>query len=479
MELGSTLRRMVGLLAVAVAAIAAGVCVHAQPALADKVLDAKRAKYARVRSDIRRLDNRAEFLTEQYDHVVWQLGVLRKRMRIATHRLIVERAKLRYEQGILSELIVQQYKGGDPATIDLVLSASSLSQVAGGMDLKARLDAAVSETVKAINAARLAIAAERRTIAAAQIKARRDKREITIRRHQITKALRRRHRLVALLGRQITVMTAADRIGQAELALEAQKWLTADLRADVADPGQEMRDHVALDALQQIGVPYVWGGATPKRLRLLGPRDVAVREVRRGAAPLRRLPVPPRPADHEGRPASGRPGLLPRPRPRRDVHRQRLGRARTAHGRLRPHGAASRWGGSRPPSSAPPSPAPPDPANAATYNPGVDLAPQLTPAQAGAALEEGALAVDVREPEEWEAGHVDGSLWIPLGELAGPRRRAPPRPPTRDRVPVGGAQRLRRRRAGRRGLRRQQPGRRPARVGRGGLPLAPAGGYVL
>jgi cell wall-associated NlpC family hydrolase len=25
-----------------------------------------------------------------------------------------------------------------------------------------------------------------------------------------------------------------------------------------------LRDHVALDALQQIGVPYVWGGATPK-----------------------------------------------------------------------------------------------------------------------------------------------------------------------------------------------------------------------
>jgi rhodanese-related sulfurtransferase len=47
----------------------------------------------------------------------------------------------------------------------------------------------------------------------------------------------------------------------------------------------------------------------------------------------------------------------------------------------------------------------------------VDLAPQLTPAQAGAALDAGAVAVDVREPQEWEAGHVDGSLWIPLGEL--------------------------------------------------------------
>ena len=263
MEHGSTLRRTAGLLAVALAAIAAGTCVHAAPARADTILDAKRAQYARIHADIRRLDSHAELLTEQYDHVVWQLGVLRKRMRIATHRLRVERAKLRRDQALLSTLIIEQYKGGDPGTIDLVLSASSLSQVTGGMDLKSHLDAAVTETVKSINAARLAIAAERRTIAAAQVKARADRREITIRRKQITRELRRRHRLVARLGRQITVMTAADRIGQADLALEAQKWLTADLRADVADPGQEMRDHVALDALQQIGVPYVWGGATP------------------------------------------------------------------------------------------------------------------------------------------------------------------------------------------------------------------------
>jgi cell wall-associated NlpC family hydrolase len=264
MELGSTLRRKAGPLAAGVAAIVAGFCMHAQPAHADNVLDAKRAQYARIRADIRRLDNHAELLTEQYDHVVWQLGVLRKRMRIATHRLMVEKARLRRDQELLSELIIEQYKGGDPATIDLVLSASSLSQVTGGMDLKARLDEAVTETTEAVNAARIAIAAERRTIAAAQVKARQDKREITIRRKQITRELRRRHRLVGKLGRQITVMTAADRIGQADLALEAQKWLTADLRADVADPGQELRDHVALDALQQIGVPYVWGGATPQ-----------------------------------------------------------------------------------------------------------------------------------------------------------------------------------------------------------------------
>ena len=31
----------------------------------------------------------------------------------------------------------------------------------------------------------------------------------------------------------------------------------------------------------------------------------------------------------------------------------------------------------------------------------------------------GAFVLDVREPEEWEAGHIPGSTLIPLGQLAG------------------------------------------------------------
>jgi hypothetical protein len=118
------------------------------------------------------------------------------------------------------------------------------------MDLKQRLDTAVSDTVRAINAAKLAIAAERRTIHAAQVQARADKKQIIARRRQIRHALHRRRLLVAKLGQQITVMSAAERIGQADLALKAQKWLTADMRADRNDPGQQLRDQVAMQSLQ-------------------------------------------------------------------------------------------------------------------------------------------------------------------------------------------------------------------------------------
>ena len=51
-----------------------------------------------------------------------------------------------------------------------------------------------------------------------------------------------------------------------------------------------------------------------------------------------------------------------------------------------------------------------------------------------------ATALDVREPYEWEAGRLPGSLWIPHGRARRPAARAARRP-ARGGVPVGVAQR--------------------------------------
>jgi rhodanese-related sulfurtransferase len=32
-------------------------------------------------------------------------------------------------------------------------------------------------------------------------------------------------------------------------------------------------------------------------------------------------------------------------------------------------------------------------------------------------VDAGACLLDVREPDEWDAGHADGAVWIPMGEL--------------------------------------------------------------
>ena len=42
----------------------------------------------------------------------------------------------------------------------------------------------------------------------------------------------------------------------------------------------------------------------------------------------------------------------------------------------------------------------------------------VTPAEAQAAMERGAVLVDVREPHEWQNGHAPKARHIPLGELS-------------------------------------------------------------
>ena len=51
------------------------------------------------------------------------------------------------------------------------------------------------------------------------------------------------------------------------------------------------------------------------------------------------------------------------------------------------------------------------------------------------------VLLDVRNADEWEAGHAPSAQWIPLGELEGARFTAPDEPAHRVRVPLGRTQR--------------------------------------
>jgi rhodanese-related sulfurtransferase len=44
--------------------------------------------------------------------------------------------------------------------------------------------------------------------------------------------------------------------------------------------------------------------------------------------------------------------------------------------------------------------------------------PAITPEEAVRRVEEGAVLLDVREPDEWEAGHAPQAMHVPLASLA-------------------------------------------------------------
>ena len=44
--------------------------------------------------------------------------------------------------------------------------------------------------------------------------------------------------------------------------------------------------------------------------------------------------------------------------------------------------------------------------------------PEVDVTEARQRADAGAVVLDVREPDEWEAGHAEGAAWIPMGEVA-------------------------------------------------------------
>jgi peptidoglycan DL-endopeptidase CwlO len=238
--------------------------VGAGTASADTLLQQKQAQYARVRAEVRKLDDHVELLTERYNAVRVHLQTLHRQIRGATARLDAEQAELERQQRNLAQLLIEQYKGGDPRTIDVVLDSSSLAELTSSMDLSGRVDTGVSDTVEAIAASKAAIAHQRELLVIDRRESRIAKQKLIEKRRQIRHELRRRRRLEKEIGQQVDVIRAAGSIGQEQIALDAHKWLEKALITDVADPGQVLRDQIALEALKQIGVPYVWGGATPE-----------------------------------------------------------------------------------------------------------------------------------------------------------------------------------------------------------------------
>jgi rhodanese-related sulfurtransferase len=49
----------------------------------------------------------------------------------------------------------------------------------------------------------------------------------------------------------------------------------------------------------------------------------------------------------------------------------------------------------------------------------------VDPAESKRRVDAGALLLDVRNPDEWHAGHAEGAAWIPMRELADRQEELP------------------------------------------------------
>jgi peptidoglycan DL-endopeptidase CwlO len=265
--------------------VAAGARAHSTPQI--------RAQQAHARSVLAEIDQigrKLETVVQQYDGAKLELQRVRRSLRRNEFELHIARANFHAAQKRLMARLYSLYVNGAPSTIDVIAGAHSISQL---------IDRSESAQVLSNQDAELGRQAlsfertvQRRERQLQQLKRRREATVASLasKKQEIQSALGRQKRLLASIHTTIKQLQAQEAARERRLKAEAEARLRQELAAQraAAKAAAEAQAHApssggvasppvnipvgnpgvghpqaASIALQYLGVPYVWGGASP------------------------------------------------------------------------------------------------------------------------------------------------------------------------------------------------------------------------
>jgi cell wall-associated NlpC family hydrolase len=252
-------------------------------AAADPNVDAKQAQAQDVLDQIEQIDAQLGLAVESYNLANVKLERINAELKTNARHLTIAKSSLRNAQTHLSARLVSLYvNGGEGNALEVLLGAESLDDLLNRMDAVERVsdqDARVLREVKDFRAEvkQRKVRLDRARTAQAQVVAQK-----ADQRRSIEGQLAERQRLLSSIKSEIASLQAAEQLRQQRLAAQAQARLgtaSAERQSNVEDqqaaaalfdpvegltPAPDARyGGVVGIAMQFLGVPYVWGGASP------------------------------------------------------------------------------------------------------------------------------------------------------------------------------------------------------------------------
>ncbi len=283
----SRTRRRASTLGVGLAGLAVTLLVGAGSATADPSISSKRQQAQAIVAQIREMDSELSHAIESYNLANIQLDEIDVALDSNARHLEVARSSLTVAQSHIAKRLRALYINGDSGgAVEVILGAKSLDDLLDRLDMAQRVGGQDTQVLKDVARFRGEVQTRRAKLRSdrarqAQIVGRR-----AAQKRAIEGQLAERQRLLASVKDEIQRMEAAEARRQAELERQARARLAAAAAArasarqqtlEVAsDPVPGPDDATVVSeappakyggvvgiAMQYLGIPYVWGGASP------------------------------------------------------------------------------------------------------------------------------------------------------------------------------------------------------------------------
>jgi len=238
----------------------------------------KQAQAQQVLAQIQQIDNSLGAAVEQYNLANVRLHRIEGDLRENRKQLTLARANLKISQKSLAKRLVSAYTSTeDNSTLALLLGSTSFEDLLNRVEAVNSTSTQDANIVRQVRSSKLAIQRHQLELRSAHVEQQRVVAQKAAQRQHIESQLATRRSLLSSIRGEIQRLKAAEAAQQRQLAAAAQARIADQTTPPVSGIGvgastpegstvapPNVHGGVVGIAMQYLGVPYVWGGASPR-----------------------------------------------------------------------------------------------------------------------------------------------------------------------------------------------------------------------
>ena len=202
---------------------------------------------------------------EAYNAAEIRLDGIKAEQKVNARRLEIARSNLRHAQATLERRLVALYTSDSQSALTVLLGASSIEELVSRVDAIDRVSEQDARIVREVSTFRNEVKRREAELKRAAAEQERVVSDLATRKASIQSQLAERRQLLSSIKDEIAEIQAAEAREQERLQAQAQQRLssTPSSGGGGGNPAPGKYGGVVGIAMQYLGVPYVWGGASP------------------------------------------------------------------------------------------------------------------------------------------------------------------------------------------------------------------------